>query len=73
MIYISVPILSTMRIISVWEGGSGHIWCCTTCYMVGDDWLDGTQVDDDDLIADWQLHGNETNRAVGSVIRDALR
>ena len=41
--------------------------------MVGDDWLDGTQVDDDDLIADWQLHGNETNRAVGSVIRDALR
>ena len=40
-----------------------------------DGWLDGVQVDhdDDDLLVNWQLHGNETNRAVGGLIRDALR
>ena len=39
-----------------------------------DDWLDGVQADDtDDPAVDWQLRGNETNRAAGSLIRDALR
>ena len=29
-------ILSTMRrTINVWEGGLGHVWCCTTCCMIG--------------------------------------
>ena len=36
------------------------------------DWLDGVQVDNDDLVVNWQLHGNEANRAVGSLILDAL-